>query len=156
MNWTLYKWGGGFQMNYKENWCVSYQSAACRICLGDNHYGYQGSWQTVIIHPCPFFHTIVFSYKKILKEYQTTSSPVLCLLFMNRSLLFLSLLFPCLPTCLHPYPLSRGSSASHLLCDVICWAPFTLRDPWMRAGKHPVRCSHLQLWEMSWFMVPVL
>lgn len=61
--------------------------------------------------PVRSFHTIVFSYK-ILKENQTTSSSVLCLLFMKHSLLFLFLLSPGLPTCLHPCPLSRGSSAS--------------------------------------------
>lgn len=57
------------------------------------------------------------------------------------------------PFCFHAYPPGPSLPAVkrelgfHLLCVVICWVPFTLRDPCVRVGKDTVR---------SRFMVPVL
>lgn len=109
-------------MNYKENWCVSYQSAPVEsawtiITMVTKDLGRQSLF--IPVHSFALLFSHIKSWKNIKRP---APHVVLALCEPQPSLPLPSVSAMPSASC------SPGSTPAHLLCDVLSWAPFTLRD----------------------------
>lgn len=113
-------------MNYKENWCVSYQSAPVEsawtiITMVTKDLGRQSLF--IPVHSFALLFSHIKSWKNIRRP---APHVVLALCEPQPSLPLPSVSSMPAASC------APGSTPAHLLCDVLSWAPFTLRDLCMR------------------------
>lgn len=127
--------GGKLQINYKENWCVSYQSGPVEsawtiITMVTKDLGRQSLF--IPVHSFPPLFSHIKSWKNIKWP---APRVVLALCEPQPSLPLPSVSMP-------PASYPPGFTPARLLCDVLSWAPFTLRDSCVRELESTLSDGH--------------